>query len=64
MVTSAGRNISALKGHIEQVQVAASKLRAQLADRAAYASPEEYEEIRALMTALRNLGATEPPSSR
>ena len=64
MPAPTGRNASALTTHIEQVQVASSRLIAKLADRAAYASPEEYEEIRALMTALRNLGATDHPEAR
>ena len=45
-----------LNAEIQQVQVAASKLIARLADRAAYASPDEYQEIRGVMAALRALG--------
>ena len=47
-----------LNVEIEQVQVAASKLVARLADSAAYATPEEYQEIRDLMAALRTLGTS------
>ncbi len=46
-----------LNAEIEQVQIAASKLITRLADRAAYASPDEYQEIRSLMAALRTLGS-------
>jgi hypothetical protein len=44
--------------HLKQVQVLSERLIAKLAERAAYASDDEYEEIRDLMTALRGLGAT------
>jgi hypothetical protein len=47
-----------LNTKLEQLQIASSKLIARLADRAAYAKGEEYEEIRALMTALRQLGGS------
>lgn len=51
------RDASELNQQLDQLQVAASKLIVRLADRAAYATGEEYEEIRSLMTALRQLGA-------
>jgi hypothetical protein len=40
---------------LAKVKDAASALIARLADRAAYASEEEYRELRSLMTALRGL---------
>ena len=56
MPATESRIAADLNNQIEQMQSAASKLITRLADRAAYASGEEYEEIRGLMTALRQLG--------
>ena len=58
MPSNAAQTAEKLTAELEQVQIAASKLIARLADRAAYASPEEYQEIRSLMAALRGLGTT------
>ena len=58
MPAAAAPKAERLNAEIEQVQVAASKLISRLADRAAYASAEEYQEIRTLMAALRTLGST------
>jgi hypothetical protein len=46
----------ALRTQLAHVETAASKLIARLADRAAYARDEEFEEIRGLISALRKLG--------
>jgi hypothetical protein len=56
MSATKSRDASELNNQLDQLQVASSKLIARLADRAAYAKGEEYEEIRGLMTALRQLG--------
>jgi hypothetical protein len=40
---------------LAKVREAASALIGRLADRAAYATEEEYKELRSLMTALRGL---------
>lgn len=45
-----------LRVQLAKVEVAASKLIARLSDRAAYATDEEFEEIRGLIKALRALG--------
>ncbi len=45
-----------LRAQLAKVEVAASKLITRLADRAAYANPEEFDEIRGLIKALRALG--------
>ena len=57
MSATKSRDTAALNQQLEQLQIASSKLIARLADRAAYAKGEEYEEIRTLMTALRQLSA-------
>jgi hypothetical protein len=58
MPATESRNAADLNNQIEHMQAAASKLITRLADRAAYASGQEYEEIRDLMTALRQLGGS------
>ncbi len=45
----------ALRGQLALVEVAASKLIERLSDRAAYATDEEFAEIRGLISALRPL---------
>ena len=45
-----------LRVQLAKVEVAASKLIARLSDRAAYATDEEFDEIRGLIKALRALG--------
>jgi hypothetical protein len=45
-----------LSAQLTQLQRAASQLIARLSDRAAYATPEEFSEIRGLITMLRELG--------
>jgi hypothetical protein len=49
-------NGSDLRAQLALVETAASKLIARLSDRAAYASNEEFDEIRSLIKALRQLG--------
>ena len=49
------RNENALNTHLVQVDGAAAFLIARLSDRAAYASGDEYQEIRSLISALRQL---------
>ena len=49
-----------LRVQLDQVETAASRLIDQLSDRAAYASKEEFDEIRGLITALRALGSGAP----
>ncbi len=49
-------NRDLLRTQLDQVETAASKLIDRLSDRAAYASKEEFEEIRGLISALRALG--------
>jgi hypothetical protein len=56
MSATQSRDVKDLATQLNQLEVASSKLIARLADRAAYAKGEEYEEIRSLMTALRKLG--------
>jgi hypothetical protein len=56
--TTVTRKIDRLNAEIAQVQLAAGKLVTRLAQRAAYASPEEYQEIRELMAALKALGTS------
>ena len=55
MSATTSRKITELSQQVSQVEVAASKLITRLAERAAYASDEEYKEIRGLMSALRGL---------
>jgi hypothetical protein len=45
-----------LHAQLTQLERAASHLIARLADRAAYATGEEFQEIRELITMLRQLG--------
>ena len=47
-----------LRTQLDQVETAASRLIERLSERAAYASKEEFDEIRALIAALRTLGGT------
>ncbi len=47
--------MSELHQQLAGVKDAAAALLARLADRAAYASDDEYRELRSLMTALRGL---------
>jgi hypothetical protein len=56
MSATSSREAAELNNQLAQLRIASSKLIARLADRAAYAKGEEYEEIRSLMTALRQLG--------
>ncbi len=48
----------ALRNQLALVEVAASKLIERLSDRAAYATDEEFNEIRGLISALRPLSGT------
>ena len=49
-------SVEGLRQDVEEVRAAGARLFDRLADRAAYAGSEEYQEIRSLMTALRVLG--------
>jgi hypothetical protein len=55
MSGSMDRSMTELSNQVQEVQQAATKLIARLAERAAYASDDEYRDIRTLMTALRGL---------
>jgi hypothetical protein len=47
---------SELSAQLTQLERAAAQLIARLSDRAAYASAEEFKEIRSLIAMLRELG--------
>jgi hypothetical protein len=53
-------NRELLRTQLDQVENAAAKLIDRLADRAAYASTEEFADIRSLISALRALGGKPP----
>jgi hypothetical protein len=57
-IVSATMNVNGqdLRAQLAKVELAASKLITRLSDRAAYATPEEFDEIRGLIKALRGLG--------
>jgi hypothetical protein len=55
MSATTGGNSSELRVQLSKVEQAASKLIDRLSDRAAYASHEEFQEIRGLIKALRAL---------
>ena len=55
MSATVNGNTSDLRVQLSKVETAASKLIARLSDRAAYASQEEFQEIRGLIKALRGL---------
>ncbi len=55
MPATAGRSDVACDTNVLPVDQAAAALIARLSDRAAYATGEEYQEIRSLISALRQL---------
>ena len=56
MPTILSVDVNEVRHEIIKVKAAGTKVVARLADRAAYASPAEFQELRSLMTALRLLG--------
>ena len=56
MTTLNKGDLEQLRAQLAMVEGAASKLIDRLSDRAAYATNEEYEELRNLIKVLRELG--------